>query len=175
MRTPRGAVARRDGGSWSLRRIDPATGRDLGATDTPAVSGVTIIRLLGWAADGSARVVAYQPGPHAPAAFDAPLDMDQRLASLNVGTVRVLALHRGADSPTTLLTAPEDVVGIDVSDDLVRSGRTRHASPPGGGVGPRFWYWVVLVTVLVAGIAAYRNREGLALWLHTRRVRRARR
>ncbi|MFG3702355.1 TolB family protein [Micromonospora sp. NPDC047620] len=81
-------VTRRDGGSWSLRRIDPATGRDLGAIDTPAVSGVTAIRLLGWAADGTARVVAYQPAPHAPAAFDAPLEMDQRLAYGNVGTVR---------------------------------------------------------------------------------------
>ncbi|MER5333646.1 hypothetical protein [Micromonospora sp. NPDC002717] len=165
-------VTRRDGGSWSLRRIDPATGRDLGAMDTPAVSGVTAIRLLGWAVDGSARVVAYQPAPHAPAAFDAPLEMDQRLAYGNVGTVRVLALARGADAPTTLLTAPKDVVAIDVSDDVIRSGLTRDASPP-HGVGPRFWFWTILITVLVTGIAAYRCREGLALWLDNR-VRRAR-
>ncbi|SCF39152.1 WD40-like Beta Propeller Repeat [Micromonospora viridifaciens] len=167
-------VTRRDGGSWSLRRADPATGRDLGAVDTPTASGVTAIRLLGWAADGSARVVAYQPAPHAPAAFDAPLEMDQRLAYGNVGTVRVLALGRGSQSPTTLLTAPTDVVSIDVSDDVIHGGRTRDASPP-HGLGPRFWYWTLLVTFLVAGIAAYRNREGLALWLHNRRARRARR
>ncbi|MEU5724667.1 hypothetical protein [Micromonospora sp. NPDC047738] len=167
-------VTRRDGDSWSLRQIDPATGRDLGAMDTPAVSGVTAIRLLGWAADGSARVVAYHPAPHAPAAFDVPLEMDQRLAYGNVGTVRVLALGRGAEVPTTLLTAPQDVVSIDVSNDVIRSGRTRGASPP-HGVGPRFWYWTVLITVLVAGIAAYRNREGLALWFHNRQARQARR
>ncbi|MER7469424.1 hypothetical protein [Micromonospora sp. NPDC000018] len=166
-------VTRRDGGSWSLRRVDPTTGRDLGAMDTPAVPGVTAIRLLGWAVDGTARVVAYQPAPHAPAAFDAPLEMDQRLAYGNVGTVRVLALGRGADAPTTLLTAPKDVVAIDVSDDVIRSGRTRDANPP-HGVGPRFWFWTILITVLVTGIAAYRCREGLALWLDNRRVRRAR-
>ena len=142
--------------------------------DTPAVSGVTAIRLLGWAADGSARIVAYQPAPRAPAVFDAPLEMDQRLAYGNVGAVRVLALGRGAESPTTMLTAPKDVVAIDVSEDVIRSGRTRDASPP-RGVGPRFWFWAVLITVLVAGIAAYRNRKGLALWLDNRRVRRARR
>ncbi|MEU2614228.1 hypothetical protein ABZ570_21990 [Micromonospora sp. NPDC007271] len=167
-------VTRRDGDSWSLRRVDPATGRDLGAIDTPAVSGVTAIRLLGWAADGSAWVVAYQPAPDAPGAFNAPLEMDQRLAYGNVGSVRVLALRRGAEAPTTLLTAPQDVVSIDVSNDVIHSGRTRDASPP-HGVGPRFWYWGVLITVLVAGIAAYRNREGLALWLHNRRTRQARR
>ncbi|MGN9811925.1 TolB family protein [Micromonospora sp. BQ11] len=152
-------VTRRDGGSWSLRRIDPATGRDLGAMDTPTVSGVTAIRLLGWATDGSARVVAYLPEPRTPAVFDAPLDMDQRLAYGNVGTVRVLSLGPGADAPTTLLTAPRGVVAIDVSDDVIRSGRTRDASPP-DGMGPRFWFWaVLLVTVGVAGIAAYRARR----------------
>ncbi len=170
-------VARRDGERWSLRRVDPATGRDLGALDLPAVSGVTAIRLLGWAADESARVVAYQPAPDAPAAFDAPLDMEQRLAYGNVGTIRVLALSRGADAPTTLLTAPADVVAIDVSNEVIRSGRTREASPP-HGIGPRFWYWLVfgiVLTVLVAGIVAYRKRAGLAFWLYYRRDRRARR
>ncbi|MGW0432050.1 hypothetical protein ACWDV4_05835 [Micromonospora sp. NPDC003197] len=166
-------VTRRDGDSWSLRRIDPTTGRDLGAIDTPAVSGVTAIRLLGWTVDGTARVVAYQPAPHAPAAFDVPLDMDQRLAYGNVGAVRVLALGRGADAPTTLLTAPKDVVAIDISDDVIRSGRTRDASPP-NGVGPRIWFWPIVITVLATGIAAYRCREGLALWLDNRRVRRVR-
>ncbi|MFE9658318.1 hypothetical protein [Micromonospora sp. NPDC006431] len=167
-------VTRLDGDRWSLRQIDPATGRDLGAMDTPAVSGVTAIQLLGWAADGSAWVVAYQPAPNAPATFDVPLNMGERLAYGNVGTVRVLALGRGAEVPTTLLTAPQDVVSIDVSNDVIHSGRTRGASPP-HGVGPRFWYWAVLITVLVAGIAAYRNREGLALWFHNRRARQARR
>ncbi|MFI7574552.1 TolB family protein [Micromonospora sp. NPDC049497] len=156
-------VARRDGGSWSLRRIHPATGRDLGAMDTPAVSGVTAIRLLGWAVDGSARVVAYLPEPRTPTVFDAPLDMDQRLAYGNVGTVRVLSLGRGADAPTTLLTAPSGVVAIDASDEVIRSGGTRAASPP-DGMGPRFWFWpVLLIAVLVAGIAAYRARTRLAL------------
>ncbi|MFG2013191.1 TolB family protein [Micromonospora sp. NPDC048868] len=165
-------VTRRDGDSWSLRRIDPTAGRDLGAIGTPAVSGVTAIRLLGWAVDGTAWVVAYQPAPHAPAAFDRPLEMEQRLAYGNVGTVRVLALARGADAPATLLTAPRDVVAIDVSDDVIRSGRTREASPP--RVGPRFWFWTILIPVLVTGIAAYRFRERIALWLDDRRVRRAR-
>ncbi|BCJ65396.1 hypothetical protein [Polymorphospora rubra] len=166
-------VARRDGGSWSLRQVDPTTGQDLGALDTPAVSGVTAIRLLGWAADGSARVVGYQPHPRARATFDVPLPIDQRLAYGNVGTVRVLALGRGAESPTTLLTAPDDVVAIDVADEVVRSGRTREASPP-EGVGPRILFWPVVGTVLVVGVVAYRNREGLALWLHNRRIRRTR-
>ncbi|MER7443675.1 hypothetical protein [Micromonospora avicenniae] len=166
-------VTRRDGGSWSLRRIDPATGRDLGAMDTPAVTGVTAIRLLGWAADGSARVVAYQPAPDAPAAFDSPLPMDQRLAYGNVGTVRVLALGRGAKSPTTLLTAPQDVVAIDVAELVIHGGEIRVAHPPDAGLGPRFWYWTFLGAALIAGVAAYRNRVPLALWLHNRQVRQA--
>ncbi|MEV6814025.1 hypothetical protein [Micromonospora sp. NPDC051296] len=166
-------VAQRDGDSWSLRRVDPATGRDLGAMDMPAVTGVTAIRLLGWAA-GSARVVAYQPAPETPTAFDRPLAMDSRLGYGNVGTVRVLALDPGAESPTTLLTAPSDIVAIDVADEVIQSGRTRSASPP-LGVGLRFWFWTTLISVLIAGIVAYRNRVALALWLHNRRARRLRR
>ena len=166
-------VTRRDGDRWSLRRLDPGTGRDLGPLELPAVTDVTAIRLLGWATDGSARVVAYRPAPDAPAAFDVPLAMDQRLAHGNVGTVEVLALHGGAREPVPLLTAPHDVVAIDVADSVIRSGQTRTASPPdGGGVGPRFWFWTVLGTLLVAGIAAYRNRSALALWRFERRVRR---
>ncbi|GIF71882.1 hypothetical protein [Asanoa siamensis] len=167
-------IARRDGSGWSLRRVDAHTGRDLGALDTPAVADVTAIRLLGWSADGSARVVAYVPSPTAPAAFDVPLTMDQRLAYGNVGTVEVLALDRGATAPTTLLTAPADVVAIDVADTVIRSGRTRAATPP-EGIGPRFWFWTILLVLLGVGIVAYRRRVQLALWLDDRRVRRSRR
>ncbi|MGA3526953.1 WD40 repeat domain-containing protein [Melissospora conviva] len=165
-------VTRRDGDRWSLRQVDPGTGRDLGALDLPAVTGVTAIRLLGWATDGSARVVAYRPAPGA-RAFDVPLAMDERLAYGNVGTVEVLALHSGTEQPATLLTAPRDVVAIDVADSVVRSGQTRTADPP-LGVGPRFWFWTVLGTLLVGGVAAYRNRSALALWRFQRRARRGR-
>ncbi|HEV7706962.1 MAG TPA: hypothetical protein VGP16_02085 [Asanoa sp.] len=166
-------VARRGIDTWSLRRVDAATGRDLGALDMPAVPGVTAIRLLGWAADGSARVVAYQPAPHAPGAFNSPIDMNERLSYGNVGTVRVLALARGAGAPTTLLVAPDDVVSIDVSDTVVHGGRTREAHPP-GGLGPRFWFWTSFIPLLLAAVVAYRCRKGLALWLDDRRVRRSR-
>ncbi len=171
-------LAQRAGDRWSLRRVDASPGmllgEDRGALDMPSVSGVTAIRLLGWAADGSARVVAYQPAPDAPATFDLPLEMDQRLAYGNVGTVRVLALGRGADAPTTLLVAPDGVVAIDVADNVIHSGRTRAANPP-DGIGPRFWFWTLVVIVLLTAIVAYRCRRGLALWLDDRRVRRTRR
>lgn len=168
-------VTRRDGGTWSLRQVDPANGGDLGAMDTPGVSGVTAIRLLGWAADGSARVVAYQPEPRAPTVFDAPLEMDQRLAYGNVGSVRVLALGRGAAAPTTLLTAPGKVVSIDVADDVVRSGRTRAAEPP-HGVGGRFWFWTGLAGVVVIVVVAWRYRacrpwRGCRRWVRRRSQR----
>ncbi|MEU7850186.1 hypothetical protein AB0B74_04615 [Micromonospora parva] len=56
---------------------------------------------------------------------------------------------------------------------MISAGRTRAANPP-GGLGGRFWFWTILITVVVAGIVVYRNRSGLALWLDDRRVRRAR-
>ncbi|SNT66247.1 hypothetical protein SAMN05421812_13528 [Asanoa hainanensis] len=166
-------VTRREGMRWSLRSVDPATGRDLGALDTPAVSGVSAIRLLGWSADGSARVVAYQPAATAEVRFDIFLEMAQRLAYANVSTVQVLALGRGASTPTTLLTAPRGVVAIDVADNVIRGGQVRHANPP-TGAGPRFWFWTALVTVLLAGTVLYATRKRLALWLDDQRVRRRR-
>ncbi|GIF47683.1 WD40 repeat protein [Asanoa ferruginea] len=166
-------VARRGIDSWRLGRVDAATGRDLGLVDTPTVTNVTAIRLLGWAVDGSARVVAYVPGPHAPGAFNSPLDVDSRIDYFNVGTVRILALSPGASAPTTLLVAPDDVVSIDVADAVVHGGRTREAHPP-GGVGPRFWVWTSFIPLLLAAIVAFRRRKGLALWLDDRRVTRSR-
>ncbi|WP_203980545.1 PD40 domain-containing protein, partial [Micromonospora phaseoli] len=164
---------RADNTDWSLRRLDPATGRDAGPLDLPTVSGTTAIRLLGWGPDGSALVVAYEPGPVAQDRFDQPLEMDQRTAYGNVGGVQVLALMPGATGPRTVLTAPAEVLAVDVADEVIRSGRTRQASPP-GGVGGRFWFWTTLTVVVWAGIAVYRCRENLALWLDDRRVRRAR-
>ncbi|MGC5028361.1 TolB family protein [Micromonospora sp. DT229] len=165
-------VTRRDADRWALRQVDATTGRDLGALELPTVSGVTAIRLLGWAADGSARVVAYLPAPTAPGAFDRPLDMEQRLAYGNVDTVQVLALDRGAESATILLTAPADVVAIDVAERVIQGGLTRAANPP-LGVGPRLWYWAVVGTIAIAVVVAYLNRAALMLWWGNRKARRA--
>ncbi|WP_433265587.1 hypothetical protein ACQPWR_00540 [Micromonospora vinacea] len=158
---------------WSLRRVDPATGRDTAPLPLPGVTGVTAIRLLGWGPDGSALVVAYQPEPLSPDRFDQPLELDQRTAYPNVRSVRVLALKPDATAPRTLMTAPEQVLAVDVADSVISAGRIRDANPP-GGVGGRFWGWGILITLVIAGIAVYRGRNGLALWLDDRRVRRAR-
>ncbi|MER6591688.1 hypothetical protein ABT214_07530 [Micromonospora purpureochromogenes] len=159
----------RQGGStsWSLSRVDPRTGRDVGPLRLPDVSGVTAIRLLGWGPDGSAVVVAYQPEPLSPDRFDQPLEMDQRTAYPNVRSVRVLALSPGAAAPRAMMTALEQVLAVDVADGVISGGRIRDARPP-GGVGGRFWFWTVLITVLVTGIAAYRGRKGLSRWIGDR-------
>ncbi|MGY0005335.1 hypothetical protein [Micromonospora sp. I033] len=146
------AVSSRDPDTtrWRLSRVDPATGRDLGALALPAVDGVTTIRLLGWWPDGSALVVGYRPDPGSPERFDGPVAMDQRTVYPNVQTVRVLALAPGAAAPTTLLTAPDQVLAIDVADEVVRSGRVRAADPP-SGVGGRFWWWAGPVALVLLG------------------------
>ncbi|WP_328848735.1 hypothetical protein [Micromonospora zamorensis] len=166
-------ASRRSDSEWTLRQVDPASGRDVGPLRLPAVSGVVAIRLLGWAPDGSALVAAYQPDALAP---DLPLEeqtapptSDQR-----VRTVRVLALTPGATAPRTVLTAPDQVIAVDVADQVIRSGRVRDAQPP-GGVGGRFWLWTGLVTMLVTVAVLYVSRQRIALWLDDRRVRRARR
>ncbi|MGC4760479.1 hypothetical protein [Micromonospora trifolii] len=158
---------------WSLRRVDSATGRDTTPLPLPGVTGVTAIRLLGWGPDGAALVVAYQPEPLSPDRFDQPLELDQRTAYPNVRSVRVLALAPDATAPRTLMTAPEQVLAVDVADSVISGGRTRDANPP-GGVGGRFWGWALLITLVIAGIAVYHCRNGLALWLDDRRVKRAR-
>ncbi|MFE9694669.1 TolB family protein [Micromonospora sp. NPDC005806] len=145
-----------DSTRWRLRHVDPATGRDLGALELPAVTGVTTIRLLGWRPDGSALVVAYRPEPAAPARFDRPLEMDERTAYGHVRSIRVLALAPGAAAPASVLTAPDQVLAIDVADDVVRSGQVRDANPP-WGVGGRFWWCTTLAAlVLLGGVLARR-------------------
>ncbi|MFI7080114.1 TolB family protein [Micromonospora sp. NPDC049903] len=167
------ATRRVDSSEWHLRRVDPLTGRDAAALDLPAVSDVTTIRLLGWGPDGSALVAGFIPNPLSPARFDQPLEIDQRTSSGSVRGVRVLALTPGAAEPRTVLTAPDQILAIDVADGVIESGRVREASPP-GGVGGRFWWWTGLIILVWGGIAAYRGRVGLALWFDDRRVRRAR-
>ncbi|MGW3606183.1 hypothetical protein [Micromonospora sp. NPDC005161] len=167
------AARRADTTEWTLRQVDPTSGRDVGPLRLPAVPGVVAIRLLGWAPDGSALVAAYQPDPLAP---DLPLEeqSDPPMSDQRVRTVRVLALTPGATAPRTVLTAPDQVVAVDVADQVVRSGRVRDAQPP-GGVGGRFWLWSGLIMVLVTVGVLYASRQRIALWLDDRRVRRTRR
>ncbi|NES29312.1 hypothetical protein GCE86_17780 [Micromonospora terminaliae] len=139
---------------WRLRRVD-TSGTDLGVPALPAVAGVTTIRLLGWQADGTAVVVGYRPEPNSPASFTGALEMDQRTAYGNVRTVRVLGLAPGAAAPTTLLTAPDQVLAIDVADAVVRAGRVRAADPP-SGPGGRVWWAAGAAALLLGGLVAAR-------------------
>ncbi|GHJ52340.1 hypothetical protein Nm8I071_16470 [Nonomuraea sp. TT08I-71] len=140
---------------WRLRRVDPASGRDLGLLALPAVDGVTTIRLLGWWPDGSALVVGYRPDPDSPERFDGPVDMDQRTVYPNVQTIRVLGLAPGAAAPATLLTAPDQVLAIDVADAVVRAGRVRAADPP-SGPGGRVWWAAGAAALVLGGLVAAR-------------------
>jgi hypothetical protein len=173
--TPDGAsltVVAQQGDSWVLRYVDPVTGAGRPGPGTPAVSGVTAIRLLGWRPDHSALVVAYQPETAAPTRFDGQLGLDQRTAYGNVHSVRVLSLAPGASAPITVLTAPEQVLAIDVADNVIASGHVRRADPP-TGVGPRFWFWSGVLVAVAAGLVfgAYRLRGGrgrIGRWSRTR-------
>ncbi|MGC4748498.1 hypothetical protein ACLQ28_23015 [Micromonospora sp. DT201] len=159
-----------DTSEWTLRQVDPATGQDAGSLRLPAVSGAVAIRLLGWTPDGSALVAASEPDPHAP---EPPLEEQSDLPTEDPGIsrVRVLALAPGATAPRTVLTAPEQVLAVDVADQVIRSGHVRGAEPP-GGVGGRFWRWSCLVTALVVcGVVAYSGRRRITRWLDDRRGR----
>ncbi|MGC4881025.1 hypothetical protein ACLQ26_32710 [Micromonospora sp. DT43] len=165
---------RPDTDEWTLRRVDPATGGDIGPLRLLAVSGVVSIRLLDWTPDGSALVAAYQQDP---LASDLPLEEQTGQPSgtdQTVRTVRVMALTPGAPAPRTVLTAPDQVVAVDIADQVIRSGHVREAQPP-GGVGGRFWLWTGLLTVLVTVGVLYAGRQRIALWYDDRRVMRARR
>ncbi|MCZ7436149.1 hypothetical protein O7598_07085 [Micromonospora sp. WMMC241] len=141
---------------WRLGRVD-VEGRALPAPALPTVSGVTAIRLLGWQADGSAWVVAYRPEPNAPAlSTGGPLDMGERTWYQIVRSIRVLGLTPGAAAPTTLLTAPDQVLAIDVADAVVHAGRVREAHPP-SGLGGRVWWGVSLVVLLLGVVFGYRR------------------
>ncbi|MET8094380.1 hypothetical protein [Micromonospora sp. NPDC005220] len=156
-------------GEWTLRQVDPRTGRDGEPLRLPAVTGMLSIRLLGWAPDGSALVAAYQQDPDA---AEPPLEEQTGppATAEQVSSVRVLALTPGATAPRTVLTAPAQVDAVDVADQVIRAGRVRDAEPP-GGVGARFWLWTGLVTALVAGAVRYLARRRIRRWLDDRRAR----
>ncbi|WP_406062229.1 hypothetical protein [Micromonospora sp. NBC_00860] len=160
------ATRRADTGEWTLRQVDPRTGRDGKALRLPAVTGAVSVRLLGWAPDGSALVAAHQQDPDAP---ERPLEEQTGppATAEQVSSVRVLALTPGATAPRTVLTAPAQVNAVDIADQVIRGGRVRDAEPP-GGVGGRFWLWTGLVTVLVAGAVLYGTRRRTRRWLDGR-------
>ncbi|GAB3845388.1 hypothetical protein GCM10029963_23620 [Micromonospora andamanensis] len=165
-------VSRRDDARWTLHRIEPATGRDLGALGTAGVDDVVGIQLLGWTATGVPWVVSYLPHPPDSPDFTRPFPNDDRPEYGLIGSIEVLSLPPDGQPPTTLLTAPRQVVSIDIAEEVIRAGHTRVADPP-RGVGGRFWIWTTVIVLAVSAIAAYRRREQLTLWWENRRVRRS--
>ncbi|MFK3983355.1 hypothetical protein ACI2K4_23605 [Micromonospora sp. NPDC050397] len=138
----------RDDGAATLRAVDPGSGVPVGGPVLPAVASVSAIRLLGWHPDGSAVAVAYYPEP-----------ATAKTGYTAVRTVRVLALAPAAAAPTILLTAPDQVLAIDVADDVVAGGRIRVADPP-SGPGGWFWFWACVAgaTLLVVVLARLLRR-----------------
>jgi hypothetical protein len=130
-----------DPSQWRLEVVDPLTGavvRHVGDD----VTGVAV-RLLGWSGPDTAVIAEYDPT-----------------------SVRVFALHPG-EPPETLLTgAAGAMTGVDISDDVIASGLTRHANPPGwsyltivGRIAGIIGILVVVASTLVAAL----------IWLIVRR------
>ena len=120
-------VVPRSGASWSARYVDPVSGAARGGPALTVLRDLTVGEVLGWWPDGSALVAVH-----------------------DATSARIVALAPGSAAVTPVLTAPAEVSGVEVAFDVLTSGRTRAADPP-GPLGPRFWRG--LAEVAAAGLA----------------------
>ena len=112
--------------SWQLVAQDPVSGvtREVGWTGG---TDLTALRLIGWGPDGDPVVVAFRVEPSVP-----PEVRDRatpETAYQVVHSIKVLSLPR-VGAPRTLLTAPHNLMSIDVADQVIAGGRVRPGNPP---------------------------------------------
>jgi hypothetical protein len=124
----------------------------LGGSRQWTVGGLDLaaVRLIGWTG-GQPVVVVYKKEPGAPAS-DRPVTAYQAVHSIEVWRLT----ETGHD---VLLTAPHNLMSIDVADTVLASGRVRIADPPTTGIGTVL---AVALPVLVVAVVGWRLRRRLS-------------
>jgi hypothetical protein len=109
------------GYAWELQLVDPASGELRGLIPVPG--SPTLVRLIGWSADGDPVIVTYE-GPYE-AMYGGPGNV---ILSGFEGTVGVARLSRGQ---AHILVQPNDRINfIDATEELLADPRTRPGDPP---------------------------------------------
>jgi hypothetical protein len=107
---------------WALVERDPATGAIRGQRWVVGGADLAAVRLIGWAPGGEPVVVAFRAEPTMPVTFQ-PETAYQAVHSLQVWRL-------DAAGHTVLLTAPHNLMSIDIADAVLAGGRQRAADPP---------------------------------------------
>lgn len=135
---------RLDQGRWRLEGRDPETGRRQGREWTVEATGLTAVRLLGWAA-GRPVIAAFRKEPTAPVE-STPVTAYQEIYNVEVWRLT----EAGHD---VLMTTPHNMMSIDIADEVITGGRTRPGDPP------RFGVLTVTGVIILAGGLAWAVRR----------------
>jgi len=142
---------------WEIRLLDPATGTERDPSARYSMTGMSLIRLLGWdARTGNPIVVGYE----AAGAVDDELGYGGPVLLVDtVNRVGVYELSRSG-APRTLVQPAAGVTGIDVADFVVTAAETRPGHPPA---------WLSPVGIAALGLAVLLIVGMAAWWLRRRR------
>ena len=133
-----------EGRRWELRLVDPVTGRERDELNRPGMSGLSLMRLVGWYGPVGRPVVIGYHGDGEANGFGLVQGGDERLAfSLHSVGVYVIT----AAGPRALVEPVDGITAIDVAGSVLASGRTRPGNPP-----PMESPWL-LAAVVIGGLA----------------------
>jgi hypothetical protein len=127
---------------WQMLLLDPATGQERDPTNRPAMSGVSLIRLLGWDSRTGKPVVAGYQADTTPDGGEFALGEN----TVTPDQVRRVGVYELAPTGVRTLLQPVDgISGIDVADIVTASGLTRPGKLP-----PTTPSWVPAAVTLAA-------------------------
>ncbi len=136
-------------GGWELALHDITDGRRLDGRVWTVKQDHAAIRLVGWSPAGNPVVVA-----HVQESWDRDRGLDT-ISYNSTHSANVLELT--PDGPRALLTAPRNIMSIDVAEDAIATGVVRPAQPPTWGL--------LSAGTLVAGLASL---AVVVMWLRRR-------
>jgi hypothetical protein len=151
---------------WRIEVVDAVTGKANGGYRSAEVSGVTVLRLLGWGPSGHAIAVATYPDIY----VGELVGFDRDYSSTWAGGVRssedvvseeyvaraeVLELSPNAPPDVLIDVADGVALSIDVTDSAIAAGRVRAAHLPYWTMGRVLPFFLIgLVLALIALIVA---------------------